>query len=55
VDVVQLDLQQLATDTSSGAPAATIRHDLQTLKADFDGLARAELAFTKDAADDSAP
>jgi uncharacterized protein (TIGR03118 family) len=55
VDVVQLDLQQLATDTSSGALAATIKHDLQTLKADFDQLARAELAFVKDAADDSAP
>jgi uncharacterized protein (TIGR03118 family) len=55
VDVVQLDLQQLITDTGSGAPAATISQDVQTLSADADRLARDERAFARDALADTAP
>jgi outer membrane murein-binding lipoprotein Lpp len=55
VDVVQLDQQQLVSDTSSGAPAATIRQDTQTLNADSHQLERAEEAFAEDTADDTTP
>jgi uncharacterized protein (TIGR03118 family) len=51
-DVVQLDAQQLVKDSSSGAPAATIRQDTQTLEADSHGLIRAERAFADDTRDD---
>jgi uncharacterized protein (TIGR03118 family) len=47
-DVVQLDAQQLAEDSSSGAPAATIRQDIQTLKTDSHALIQAERAFADD-------
>lgn len=53
LDVVQLDQNQLAIDAAGGAPAATIKQDIQTLDADIDGLVRAERAFTEDAADDA--
>jgi uncharacterized protein (TIGR03118 family) len=55
LDVVQLDLQQLAKDTSSGAPAATIEQDTDTLHADSDNLARAKRAFAQDTIDDTTP
>ncbi len=54
LDVVQLDLQQLEKDSSSGAPAATIRQDTQTLDTDSHALARAERAFARDTIDDTA-
>jgi uncharacterized protein (TIGR03118 family) len=53
LDVVQLDQNQLATDAAGGAPAATIKQDIQTLDVDTDGLVRAERAFAEDAADDA--
>jgi uncharacterized protein (TIGR03118 family) len=49
LDVVQLDLQRLNQDRSSGAPAATIDQDARTLNADFRQLALAERALTADA------
>jgi uncharacterized protein (TIGR03118 family) len=52
LDVVQLDLQQLNQDESSGAPAATIAADAQTLNTDTRLLAQAERAL---AADDTHP
>jgi hypothetical protein len=55
LDVVQLDLQQLATDTASGAPVATIRQDTRTLDAASHALLRAEQAFGEDSLDDTAP
>jgi uncharacterized protein (TIGR03118 family) len=48
LDLVQLDLQQLEKDSSSGAPAAAIAQDIQTLDADSDQLARDERAFARD-------
>lgn len=54
-DVVQLDRQQLLNDSASGAPAATIRQDTQTLKAASHELIRAERAFAEDSLDDTAP
>ncbi len=53
LDIVQLDVQQLSTDTSSGAPPATIRQDIKTLHADTRQLLRVEQAFGKDANDDA--
>src|SRR4029077_5656684 len=55
VDVVQLDQQQLDFDTASGAPAATIRQDTQTLNADTHELMHVQHAFAKDTVDDAAP
>jgi uncharacterized protein (TIGR03118 family) len=55
LDVVQLDQQQLAKDTSSGAPAATIEQDADTLNADSQTFATEERAFADDAIDDSTP
>jgi uncharacterized protein (TIGR03118 family) len=55
LDVVQLDLQQLARDTASGAPATTIRQDTQTLDAASRALLRAEQGFGEDSLDDTAP
>jgi uncharacterized protein (TIGR03118 family) len=54
VDVVQLDLQQLSHDISSGAPPATIDQDSKTLKADFAQLEIAERNFRADARADAA-
>jgi uncharacterized protein (TIGR03118 family) len=53
LDVVQLDTQQLLTDSSSGASAATIRQDSQTLSADIRGLQHAQRAFADDVIDDA--
>jgi uncharacterized protein (TIGR03118 family) len=53
-DIVQLDSQRLAQDSSSGAPLATIKQDAQTLKADSHLLARIAGAFARDARDDAA-
>ncbi len=47
-DVVQIDSQQLVTDTSNGAPPATIRQDIRTLAADSRALFLAERAFAED-------
>jgi hypothetical protein len=55
VDVVQLDLDQLAHDIASGAPAATIRQDRRTLEADSHELERIERAFAKDTDADTGP
>jgi hypothetical protein len=54
-DVVQLDAQQLVKDSSSGAPAATIGQDNQSLAADSHALIRAERAFADDTRDDMTP
>jgi uncharacterized protein (TIGR03118 family) len=54
LDVVQLDLQQLNADLARGAPAATIKMDVQTLNADTRQLVRVERAFGADAIADSA-
>ena len=48
LDVVQLDLKQLASDTSSGAPPATIRQDTRTLNADSHAFLQVERAFAAD-------
>jgi hypothetical protein len=55
MDIVQLDEQRLANDTSSGAPPATIKQDTKTLKADSHQLKRAQEAFAKDTAKDATP
>jgi uncharacterized protein (TIGR03118 family) len=55
LDVVQLDLQQLVKDSSTGARAATIRQDTRTLDADTDTLWLDERAFAHDSAVDTAP
>ena len=52
IDVVQLDQQQLLHDAVSGAPPATIRQDLMTLRADVRQLERIERAFIVDVAKD---
>jgi len=53
LDLVQLDLQQLTQDTSSGASAATIKQDADTLHADTRHLLHVERDFAKDALDDA--
>jgi uncharacterized protein (TIGR03118 family) len=53
LDVVQLDLQQLNKDTASGASAATIQQDTQTLDADSHAFLRVEHAFAADNAEDA--
>jgi uncharacterized protein (TIGR03118 family) len=53
-DVVQLDLQRLAQDISSGAAATTIRQDTQTLDADEAAQAAAERTFAQDTVEDAA-
>ena len=55
LDIVQLDLQVLASDSASGAPAATIRQDVHTLDADTRQLQAVEHDFAKDALADAAP
>jgi hypothetical protein len=54
LDVVQLDIQQLNKDLSSGAAQAAIHQDIQTLNADLSQLVRAERAFAADTASDLA-
>jgi uncharacterized protein (TIGR03118 family) len=54
IDVVQLDLQQLSQDVSSGASPATLEQDSMTLKADFAALAEAERDFRADTRADAA-
>jgi uncharacterized protein (TIGR03118 family) len=51
-DVVQLDIQELSADESSGASAATIKADVQALNADTLALALAEQALAADAVSD---
>jgi uncharacterized protein (TIGR03118 family) len=53
LDIVQLDVQQLAKDSSSGAPLATIRQDIRTLHADTRQLVQVERTFSKDAISDT--
>ena len=53
VDIVQLDSQQLVTDTVHGAPPATIRQDTRTLDADTLALLRVERAFAQDTRHDA--
>jgi uncharacterized protein (TIGR03118 family) len=53
LDIVQLDTQQLITDTSNGASADTIRQDSKTLSADIRGLQRAQREFARDAIEDA--
>jgi uncharacterized protein (TIGR03118 family) len=53
LDVVGLDAQRLSTDQSSGAPAATIRADVQTLNTDTRNLVLAEQQFAADATRDT--
>jgi uncharacterized protein (TIGR03118 family) len=55
VSVVELDAQQLATDSSHGASAATITQDIQTLNTDSRALSRATRAFAEDNVDDATP
>jgi hypothetical protein len=55
VDVVQLDQAQLDHDIASGAPAAVIKQDTQTLKADSHALAHVQHEFDKDTAEDALP
>ncbi|MBV9365321.1 MAG: TIGR03118 family protein [Solirubrobacterales bacterium] len=54
LDVVQLDLQHLIDDSSSGASADTIRQDVQTLDADSQQLFGVERAFAHDTRADAA-
>jgi uncharacterized protein (TIGR03118 family) len=53
-DLIQIDLQQLAKDTGSGAPVARIKHDAKTLDADTNQLVHAEKALGQDAINDAA-
>ena len=52
-DVVQLDAQQLVTDTTAGAPVSTIKQDIETLGADTRQLQRTERAFAEDTAENT--
>src|SRR5262245_49079202 len=52
-DVVELDAQRLAADSSGGADAATIRQDAHTLAADSHQLADVVRDFARDTATDS--
>lgn len=53
LDIVQLDLQQIVKDESSGASPATIRQDIKTLNADTRRLAKVERTFARDTKDDT--
>jgi uncharacterized protein (TIGR03118 family) len=55
LDVVQLDVQRVNQDLSSGASPATIKQDTQTLNADTRQLVLTEQAFAEDAVTDTAP
>jgi hypothetical protein len=48
LDVVQLDLATLISDTNSGASQSTIAQDTQTLNTDFATLVLAEQQFAQD-------
>jgi uncharacterized protein (TIGR03118 family) len=52
LDVVQIDLQQLIKDISSGARQSVIAQDTQTLQTDSAALALAEQQFLKDSRHD---
>jgi len=52
-DVVQHDQQRLASDSTSGAPLATIRQDIRTLDEDSHRLADVQRAFEDDSIDDA--
>jgi uncharacterized protein (TIGR03118 family) len=52
LDVVQLDLATLTSDTNSGAPQSTIVQDTQTLKMDDGALALARKQFAQDSRHD---
>jgi uncharacterized protein (TIGR03118 family) len=54
-DLVHLDVQRLVSDSASGAPAATIRQDVQTLNADSRQLVKVARAFAEDTQDDATP
>jgi hypothetical protein len=54
-DVVQLDLNQLTSDSASGAPTATIQTDVANLDADTLQLGRVEVAFADDRVADMNP
>jgi uncharacterized protein (TIGR03118 family) len=54
-DVVDLDQAQLAHDVATGAPAATIRNDQQTLRTDARQLERLQVALGDDTIKDMAP
>ena len=54
-DVVQLDAQQLVKDTAAGAPASTIKQDIESFDADLHRLLRTERAFGEDTAEDTTP
>ena len=54
-DVVQLNAQQLVKDTSAGAPASTVKQDIETLAADTRQLLRTERAFAEDTGEDTTP
>jgi uncharacterized protein (TIGR03118 family) len=53
VDLVQLDVQQLAQDASTGASRAILRQDTRALDVDSHELVTAERAFARDALDDA--
>ncbi len=55
LDIVQLDLHVLASDSASGASAATIRQDVHTLEADTRQLQAVEHDFARDALSDATP
>jgi len=48
LDVVQLDLQAVLADISSGAPASQLQMDLQTLTTDLNNFVNAEVHFIFD-------
>jgi uncharacterized protein (TIGR03118 family) len=52
LDVVQLDLAKLISDTNSGASQSTIAQDQQTLNADFAVLGLTEQQFAQDSRHD---
>jgi hypothetical protein len=53
--VFQSDLNTLMTDLHNGAPAATLQHDEQTLKADLAQLTQAEQALAEDSQSQQSP
>jgi uncharacterized protein (TIGR03118 family) len=53
--VFQSDLNTLMTDLHNGAPAATLQHDQQTLKADLAQLTQAEQALAEDSQSHRSP
>jgi uncharacterized protein (TIGR03118 family) len=55
LDVVQIDLNTFLTDTANGADAATLRQDLQNLRAAEVQLLQAQQQFAHDARDDLSP